>query len=162
MSGAANGRLTEAAAGERRADKRLIAHWQQVRRESSVPTLQDMSLGDHTGIREASFLLLIGDTPADSIIVLCGERVECEDLRAALGQTLSSMRESVVRDALCRLCDEARTARRPVSLAGSYWDRQGQFVRYRLGCVPLRADDAPIPSFSYILGSFARKLVPPG
>lgn len=146
--------------GERRADRRLIAHWRRAHREAVPPSLHDMTLNAHPGIREASFLLLIGDTPEDSIIVLCGERVEFEDLRAALGRTLSSMRRTVVRDALYRLCGEAKAKRRPAHLGGTYWDAQGRLAHYRLCCVPLRADDSPIPTFSYVLGSFARRLVP--
>ncbi len=145
---------------ERRAGGKLIAHWRRVRRDTALPSLHDMALDAHTGIRDASFLLLIGDAPADSVIVLCGERVEYEDLRTALGQTLSAMRRTVLRDALYRLCREATTERRPACLAGTFRYPRGPLARYRLCCVPLRADNAPVPAFSYVLGSFARKFLP--
>ncbi len=161
MVDADDDRLPRTETDERRADRRLIAHWRQARRDGTPPSLHDMSLNAHPGIREASFLLLIGDSPADSIVVLCGERVEFEDLRAAVGQTLSSMRQTVVRDALYRLCGEAKAGSQPAYLAGTYWEPRGRLTNYRLCCVPVRADDAPIPAFSYILGSFARKPASP-
>ena len=162
MVNASDDRLPRSEIGERRADRRLIAHWRQACEGAALPNLQDMSLSANPGLREASFLLLIGDAPESSIVVLCGERVDFEDLRTALGKTLSSMRQTVVRDALYQLSGEAKTEHRPAYLAGTYWEKPGRLAHYRLCCVPLRADDAPIPAFSYVLGSFTRKLVPSG
>ena len=161
MANASDDRLPRTEIGERRAAGRLIAHWRQSRKDAALPTLHDLTLNANPGLREASFLLLIGDAPESSIVVLCGERVGFADLHAALGKSLSSMRQTVVRDALYRLSSEAKTAHRPAYLAGTYWETPDRLAHYRLCCVPLRADDAPIPAFSYVLGSFTRKLAPP-
>lgn len=162
MAADADDRQPQIAIDDRRADCRLIAHWRRARRGAALPTLTDMSLSAHPKLREASFLLLVGETAADAVVVLCGEAVSFQDLHLALGQPLSAMRKTVVSDALLRLCVEAVAESRPASLAGNYWSQQGELTRYRLGCVPLRADDAPIPPFSYILGCFSRKIVPAG
>ena len=141
---------------DRRANQRILAHWNSARCHQDVPSLSDLELGQHADVYALRFLLREDRNPCSSVYILCGETAQLAYEQNPIGTTLSEAVPEAIKDSICDACTLAVREERPVADQGSYLLDSGEEVRYRSIFTPALANGGS--NGGYVFGTFGHKV----
>ena len=126
-------------AGDRRATRLALAHWQASCRDDPMPTLMDLGLSAGQIISSSWFLLKEDPDPRRSVFLTCGARAQEALAREAKGMSLAEAAPAAIREVLCGACVEAVNWQAPFEANGTYESVVGDEIRYRSIFMPVAA-----------------------
>ena len=149
---------------ERRETERVIALWEEKRRELGVhPTVAAIDLAQITSPEWGNRFLIAADPVIErSMLLMYGSRfAQLLDMPQRARTDLPILRQLPLRygDVFLRGCAEVRQEMAPVRLAGEVARKDGQVEQYRAGFVPLAVKPQAMTWLAF--GAFNSRVVAP-
>jgi hypothetical protein len=137
------------AGDERRAIRRALRDWENLRAENLLPALNDLAPLRNPVDWADRFLLACDPDPAHSVFVLCGSRVERAFGQRIIGRTLGEVAPR--QGALLHACTDAMREHGPFEVEDAFRAGGEKLVFYRAVFMPVRGVDS---DDTYLMGAY--------